>query len=311
MGCQRNPAPAPRRVRLTDQALVAVAIARRLAAAGHGRAPAVDLVAGLAVEPDGVASQLLRGDAPAALALAEPAAGGAPHAAAANAPAALEALVGAAADAAGPRPPGTVDLLRACLDDGADELGALLDRCGLDRTRLRADVERASGATRLWTELLEAPAAIPAELAAAVDGLFAQRSLAAETFGLGAAPAGEALSPSADLVVARTRALAGGALALVLLAAALDDGDVRGLLPGDPSALVRALGALYGRHAQRPATASWDAGVDAVVDAARRWRAPHAVSLADLVRAAATAGGAGPLALLEEARRRSPEATGR
>jgi len=115
-------------VRLTDQALVAVAVARQLAA---GSSPTVaHLVAGLAIEPDGVAGGFLAEPASAAAALVERAGTASPHLPT------LQAAVGWAQPAPG-TPLWTVDLLAAALEIGRDDADDLLHAAGYDTAALR------------------------------------------------------------------------------------------------------------------------------------------------------------------------------
>lgn len=112
-------------MRLTDQALVAVALARDAAAASGRWATVADLLAGLAAEPEGRAGRRLRARATAAAALAE-------RAGSAPAPA-LDAVLRDAADKAAPRPAGTGDLLDAALTVGGPDVADLLVAAGYDR----------------------------------------------------------------------------------------------------------------------------------------------------------------------------------
>jgi hypothetical protein len=115
------------RIRLTDQALVAVKLAR---VEGGERASAVDLLRGLAAEPDGAAGQLLRDRASAVAALVDlsqpPALVG------------LDVVLLDASAAAAPRPVATLDLLYAALDAGGDALERLLTATGWEPADLRA-----------------------------------------------------------------------------------------------------------------------------------------------------------------------------
>ncbi|HVL99696.1 MAG TPA: hypothetical protein VM324_10440 [Egibacteraceae bacterium] len=172
MPCQS----APGRVRLTDQALVAVAAARQ-AGAHHGRHPtAADMLVGLAAEPDGCAGALLRTLPSAALGLVERT-----RTTPARLPG-LEAVVGRAARRQGARAVSTADLLAALLEAGGPDVTDLLDACGYD-------------ARALYRAVTGDPAA------------------AHETFGLGSDPD---LSVDAAFAVARVRATGGGAVDLLL-----------------------------------------------------------------------------------------------
>lgn len=246
---ERQPVPAT----LTDQAVVAIAVARATAAAA-GRDPTVaDLLLGLAAEPDGVAGRLLRRRESALAALGDR-----------PLPPRLAPLAvardWAVADAR-PRPAWTRDLLSAAVEAGGAELADLLAAVGVDR----AEVTPWAGLGGNETVGLQAP---------------------------GAGPPG--LTLAASRVVARVRARAGGALDLVI-ALAEDPAAPPGLPDPETLAAVRAgleRGGTDGR---------WDAGLDAVLDAARRWRGGQDVDTADLVAAATVAGGEGPGRLLDEA----------
>lgn len=177
--------PRSTRVRLTDQALVAVTAARQ-AAEGHGdQATVADLLVGLAAESEGHAGALLRAQPSAASLLVERASAGA-H----DLPL-LDTVVRRAAARALPRPAPTGALLAALLELGGRGVTELLSTCGFDPPQLY----------RATTE---------------------DTMLSGETFGLGSDPD---LSSDAAAAVARVRATAGGAVELVVAIAATPDGD--------------------------------------------------------------------------------------
>jgi hypothetical protein len=270
MGCQRE-GPAPRRIRLTDQALVGVAVARRTAEAAGRSATSADLLVGLGVEPDGWAGHQLRRRGSALAALAERVASPPPGLTSA------EAVVAAAADRAGARPPGTADLLAALPFAGGHDLGDLLAACGFSDGDLAPedwdvdDSDWAAGVERLWgaaSETVTLPDAAPPLLDAA-----------------------------AARVVGRVRAVAGGAVDLVLaIAAGEDAADLVGL----PA--VTALTAARRAVAADADAPDWDLGIDAVVRAARVLAGAGPAGVGALLHAALVAGGRGPLALVEAAR---------
>ena len=175
--------------RLTDQAAVAVALARSMAepaapTAGH-------LLAGLAAEPEGRAGRRLRERGSAAAQLTERA-GEVPG------PPLLAAL-NAAVAAAAPRAATTVHLLDAALATGGTDLGDLVSACGYHR-----DLDG-------W--LLSDPA----------TDWFEQ----AETYGF--QPQGdEAYDRSASRVVAQVRAVDGGAVDLLIAGSAAPDAGLDG-----------------------------------------------------------------------------------
>ncbi len=123
----------PRRVRLTDQALVAVTVARQLP--GSGRATVAQLLAGLAIEPDGVAGGFLAQPPSAAATLVERAGAASPRLPS------LEAAVGWAQPVPG-TPVWTVDLLRAAAEIGRGDLDDLLQAAGYDAAALRSALAR-------------------------------------------------------------------------------------------------------------------------------------------------------------------------
>jgi len=121
-------------VRLTDQALVAVTIARELAAGD--RASVAHLVAGLAIEPDGVAGGFLAVPQSAAAALVERVGAASPRLAP------LEAAVGWAQPAADGVPLWSVNLLRSVVEIGAGDLDDHLEAVGYDPPALRRHLGR-------------------------------------------------------------------------------------------------------------------------------------------------------------------------
>lgn len=239
------------RGRLTDQAAVAVALAR--AAAGDRPATVADLLAGLAAEAEGRAGVRLRDRASSAAALTE-------RSRTTPAPP-LEQAVRAAFARAGDSAATTVDLLDAAVEVGGDDIADLLTGAGYHR-----DLDG-------WL------------IGDAGEGWFEHP----ETYGF--QPGGDAVcDPAAARVVAQVRAVAGGAVELLIAAAAAPDAQV---LAVDPSALA-AVAARLDRTA-RPA----DAGLDAVVAAATTLAQGEAVTVGDLVRAALVAGGDAPRLVLE------------
>lgn len=258
-----------RRVRLTDQALVAVAAARRLAAQRGRSATAGELLVGLASEPDGRAGQLLRAQANAVPRFAEEVerhAGALPS---------LETVIAAAADVAAPRPPSTTDLLTTILESGGQSAVALLEACGYESRALYRS-------------------AAPDDTAGA--------RLSSETLGL--RPESEpdpGLTPAAAIAVARVRAAAGGAVDLVVAVAESGASEAGALLPCGAEELIAQLAELR----QRSPEGAWDGGLEAAVAAARAWHGGGRATAADLLRGAVAAGGPGPSTLLEEARGRA------
>jgi hypothetical protein len=272
MECQRGPGGA-RRVRLTDQALVAVVLARETAAAQRREATALDVLIGLGAEPDGWAGQLLRQRSAALVVLADRAASPPP----ALAP--LDEVVAAAADRALPRPPGTRDLLAAVLTVGGDDVDDLLAACGY-----------AGG--DLWPATADDPGrggAAPAE----------ELWLGAEETVTLVGPGLPVLTPAAARAVGRVRAIAGGALALLEQLVGEHAGSGDGTV-GEAT----VLGALAARaHLERaePAAAAstpHDAGLDPVLAVAADLAAGRAATTADLLHALLLAGGTGPLQAL-------------
>jgi hypothetical protein len=288
MECQREPSDGPvrreaatpppvvRRVQLTDQALVAVTIARQVAHS-HGRRPtAGDLLVGLATEPEGWAGHLLRagGEGPVISLVSR--AGSQPPALAS-----LDESIVAAATRTSPRPPGTADLLVVALEAGGEDLGDLLAACALPDIDLRS-VERRLRTTSWYL--------------AAEEGW----GPTAETVTL-TGPDEPAMEPAAARAVGRVRAIAGGAVDL-LSALDLDVSvDLSDWLGTNRSELVLARLQLE-REEPAAGTAGWDLGLGAVLDAARILAADEAISVGVLLQGTLVAGGAGPLAVVEAAR---------
>ena len=239
------------RGRLTDQAAVAVAMAR--AAAGDRPATVAHLLAGLATEGEGRAGVRLRERASAAANLAD-------RAGTAPAPPLDDALL-AACQRAEPRAATTVDLLDAAVLVGGDDLADLVAVAGYHRD---LDGWVVGDADEDWFEH-------------------------AETYGF--SPGGDAVfDAAASRVVAQVRAVAGGAVDLLIAAAAAPDAGVLGV---DPSALAAVSARL-----ERAARAA-DAGLDAVIAAATTLAEGEAVTVGDLVRAALVAGGHAPRLVLD------------
>lgn len=238
--------------RLTDQAAVAVAVAR---AASPDEPTVGHLLIGLATETEGRAGRRLRERATAVALLTE-------RAGSCPAPPLTTAL-GQAAQHAGRRAVSTVDLLDAAVRVGGDDLSDLLERVGYQRD---LDGWLLGGVEQTWFD-------------------------AAET--LGWSPGGDdTLDPVASRVAAQARAVGGGAVEVLIAAAAAPElGDDL-----DPESLAGAAGRLE-------RTQAWDAGLDAVVATAALLADPPA-SLRDLVRAALIAGGDGPRRVLEAAKDR-------
>lgn len=256
---------APPRVRLTDQALVAVTAARQAGEASARHPTVADLLVGLAAEPDGQAGVLLRTHATSAARLLEHAPAASPDLLA------VEPVLARSAAREAPRAVPTRVLLAGLLEAGGTGVVGLLATCGYD----------------------------PGELYRAA---VREPALDSETFGLGSDPD---LAADAATAVARVRAAAGGAVALVVaIAATPGGGDLLALDEGELSAVRASL-----RRAQDATGAGWDRGLDAVLDTARAWRDPP-LHARDLLCAAVSAGGEGPRRLIEEsARLASPEQT--
>ena len=192
------------RGRLTDQAAVAVALARSVA--GAGEPTVAHLLVGLTTEPEGRAGRRLRERASAAAALIE-------RAPATPAPPLNEALQRAVARA-GSRAATTVDLLDATTAGGGSDIEDLLVDAGYHRD---LDGWLASDPDEDWFE-------------------------DAETYGLD--PGGDVLlDRAAARVVAQVRAVGGGAVEVLIAATAAPDADVAGPDPRDLAAVARRLNA--------------------------------------------------------------------
>lgn len=166
---------------MTDQALVAITVARRVGEEHHRHATALDLLIGLAAEAEGRAGVVLRALPSAAARLSDRAASAPP-----GLPP-LEDVVAHAGAEEPARPVPTSGLLTALLESGGADLVDLLTACGYDA---RALYRRATDDT----------------------------GIGPETFGLGSDPD---LAGDAAVAVARVRAAAGGAVDLVLAIAAV------------------------------------------------------------------------------------------
>jgi hypothetical protein len=183
----------------------------------------------------------------------------------------MDAAVRNAVQHSGARAATTVDLLEAALVVGTDDVADLLAGAGYDR-----DLD-----------------------GFLVDDVFGELDGAGETYGLSPAGAPDLDEPAAR-VVAQVRAIAGGAVALLLAVAAAPDADGAVLL-GDREALALARSDLDRRGlGDQP---GWDAGLDVVIDTAAQLREGERTTTRDLVRACLIAGGDGPKAVVEEADR--------
>ena len=229
-------------VRLTDQAVVAVALARRIA--GDRPATAADLLAGLAVEPEGGAGLLLRASAGVV---------GLERRVAAQ-PRGLPALddVARAAACADGHPVWTVELLDAAVVRGGPDVGDLLEATGLDLWDLRL------GPRSTWLGWRDDPEPF-LDLAGAYDAT--DLPDLCETHGLGSGVG--TFTAAADRSVARARAL-GGRVRDLLLALRLPGSGAEHLLSDSAElaeAAARATGPLDGvLLAARTAPAPVDAG---------------------------------------------------
>lgn len=242
-------------VRLTDQALVAVGLARALSA--ERPVTVAHLLAGLAAEPDGAAGRRLRERGSAAAVLAE-------RARTAPAPA-LDTGLGAAAGLAGGRPVGTVHLLDAAVGVGGEDVADLLVSAGYAR-----DLDG-------WQQ------PDPLEIAWLDEG---------ETFGWHPEPPGP-LDADAALLAARVRAVAGGAVEVLLVASVLPQSPLGDL---EDTALAMARDQVTRESPDLDA-----AGLDVVLDAAATLRGGDRVRVRDIVAASLVAGGALPRRILERA----------
>lgn len=237
--------------KLTDQAVVAVALAR--AAAGRGEASIGHLLGGLATEAEGRAGVRLRERASAAAELV---------ARASSTPAPpMETALLAAIRRAGNRAATTIDLLDAAIAEGGPDVADLLAAAGYHRD---LDGWLVADPVADW---FEHP----------------------ETYGFH--PMGDPIfDGAASRVVAQVRAVRGGAVELLVAAAAAPDA---GVVATDPAVLASAAARLRNQRD------SWDTGLDAVIEAAQTLAEDETVTVRDLVRAALVAGGDGPRLILE------------
>ena len=245
--------------RLTDQAAVAVTVARAAAEAAGQPATIGHLLLGLATESEGRAGRRLRERATAVLHLTQRAPG-------VPAPPLDTALTRAAASA-GSRAISTVDLLDAAIACGGDDVTDLLEAAGFHRD---LDGWLVGGPDEAWFDDPET---------------------------VGWSPTGDdLLDPYASRVAAIVRAVGGGAVE-VLIAAAAAPAIARSDL--DPATLARAAATL-------PPEDLWDAGLDAVVTTAGMLPDTGRATVADLLRAALIAGGDGPRRVLAAASAEGP-----
>lgn len=272
-------------LRLTDQALVALALART---GVRGRdATVADLLVGLAEEPDGVAGRVLQGSEAVVVRLRT-------HPPSPRLPALEVALRWAAADVAD-RPLATADLLGATVQVGGAELADLLAAVGGAWVAGRAgDLPPRPGPGR------------SARLAAAWGD-----QLGAGTETLGLRPPTDPdphLTVAAGRAVAHARAAGGGVLDLLLAVATSvsPDDPARDLLfPGEPPPAglpdVDRLLAAAGRLPSDPPDPDLEPVVQAAIATTRSPATP-----ADLLRAALLVGGPAVTTLLATARRPFP-----
>lgn len=238
--------------RLTDQAAVAVALTR---ATAPGDPTIAHLLVGLATEPEGRAGRRLRERAT-AVALLTQRAGRCP------APP-LEAALSHAVREAGQRAVSTVDLLDAAVRSGGADLTDLLEHVGYHRD---LDGWLLGGVAHTWFDNAET---------------------------LGWSPGGDAdLDAVASRVAAQVRAVGGGAVEVLIAAAAAP--ELSDAL--DPETLA-------GTAERLDRTPTWDAGLDSVISSAVLLADTPPASLRDLLRAALIAGGDGPRRVLEAAER--------
>lgn len=259
-------------MRLTDQALLAVTLGRA-GAAREDHTSVADLVVGLAAEPEGRAGLLLRRQANAATALAVRAAAASPRL-----PVWRVAVGWAHRDVAA-RPLSTTDLLDAAVEVGGSDLADLLEACGYDLAELAAPTPEALS------------------LADAVE-----LGALSETYGYD--PAATDATPPAGRAVSRSRAVGGGALALVAALAQETSARTAGVGIDGETLLdrLRSLGAAgacaAGQRLSPADPAAWDRGLDPVLDTARTIVGRAPIHPAALLHAAAVVGGRGPARVL-------------
>lgn len=267
-------------VTLTDQAALAVALARARATAAGRPAHVVDLLIGLAEEPDGVAGRRLAEQVSAVVALAA-------HALPPRL-APLDVTVSWAVAKAAPRPAGTGDLLGAAREAGGTDLVDTLAAVGLSLPDRSPDSEEWGWNDPRWGRLLD------------FWGCNHAPGPASETLGLRPPTDPDpGLTSEAARAVAVTRAVAGGAVDL-LVAVSANTVHLTQAAIGDPVMTIAALVALLERGERERAGDDWDRGLAVVLDAAHTFRANAPVSADDLVRAAAVVGGTGPALVLQE-----------
>lgn len=252
------------RVRLTDQALVAVTAARQAAADRERHATVVDLLVALS-EAEGVAAGRLGAHMAALTRVATRAPAVSPRVAPLD-----EAVRWAAGDVRA-RPLSTDDLMAAALEIGGSELADALEASGLSPEALWPD-ERAEGSV--------------------TD----PGSDVAETFGWDPAGVGDWPLPCAR-ALARARAAGGSATALAVAIVA----DPQLPSPADLDTVARRLRRLLGTGDWRAAATAHadDSGADAVREAADRAAPGGRVDPLTLTQATLMAGGSLPARLLE------------
>lgn len=245
--------------------MVAVTLAQMRAVREQRPASVLDLVLGLAEEPEGAAGRVL----------GQHASGAIVRLASRRAPpglAPLEVAVRWAAEAAVPRPADTNDLLIAAIEVGGSGLVDTLQAVSDPVSEFRRPTD--------WHRSGE---------------------LTPETFGLGApGDEDEMLTPVGTRAVARTRAAAGGAVELVMMLADDPRDELRQWDLPATDELLFVLDRLNREGVPVAEGEAWDRGLEAVLEAARRL-GPRPLPAADLLRAAVLAGGTGPLALLDAA----------
>lgn len=228
---------------LTDQAAVAIAVAR--SAAKPGDATVAHLLVGLVTEGEGRAGRRLRQRTSAAALLVQRG-GRTPAPPLARALSHVGRLVGRRAVT-------TVDLLDAAIAVGGEDVTDLLDAVGYHRD---LDGWLVGDPDADWFE-------------------------EAETLGWSPGP-DETLDPAAARIVAQVRAVSGGALEVLIAAAAAPDAGMDDI---DPQALAAAA-------ACWPAdTSTFNADIDTVVGAAELVTETAPTTVPDLVRAALIVGG--------------------